>query len=185
MSFNPDVKLKILLIGSGRVGKTSLARKFVEKQFQKDYLPTIGVNLMAKDFTIDFRGKALNVRLALWDLAGQESFKSLLPAYYRGLDGVFFVADLTSPESFETLPLWHADLKRTVSTPVPTILLANKCDLPARIEEKTIQDSTQRVGASACFKTSAKIGDNVLEAFNTITLLILEKNNAKGAIPIA
>ncbi len=175
MSFTPDLKLKILLIGSGRVGKTSLARKFVEKQFQKDYLPTLGVNLMAKDITLDFRGKSINVRVTLWDLAGQESFKALLPAYYRGVEGVFFVADLTNPRSFETLPRWHADLKQTVPEPVPTILLANKCDLPATVDDKTIQDSIPLVGASASFKTSAKVWDNVLNAFQALTLLILEK----------
>ncbi len=179
MDFNPDVKFKVLLIGSGRVGKTSLARKFVEKQFHKDYIPTIGVNLMGKDFSVDFRGKSVNVRLALWDLAGQALFKPLLPAYYRGVDGILFVADMTRMESFETLPRWQADLKQTIATPVPTILLANKCDLPAVVDDKTIQDAIPQVGASALFKTSALAGDNVLEAFKAVTLLILEKNPPK------
>ncbi len=171
------IKLKILLVGSGRVGKTSLARKFVQKQFHKDYLPTIGVNLMAKDVSIDIRGKATSARLALWDLAGQESFKTLLPAYYKGVDGVLFVADLTNPESFATLPRWHADLRQTIPNPIPTILLANKCDLPPIVGDPIIRDSMQQVGATAYFKTSALVGDNVEESFMMLTRAILETHH--------
>src|SRR4030042_6925069 len=103
----PERKYKILLLGSGNVGKTSLVRNFVEKRFSEDYLPSIGANLFVKAFTVTHKKAKVTVQLTIWDIAGQQRFLPMNATYHKGAKGVFFVTDLTSPDSFDTLPKWY------------------------------------------------------------------------------
>ena len=174
-SIPPERKYKILLLGPGNVGKTSLVRNFVEKRFSEDYLPSIGANLFVKMFTFPYKNDKLTVQLTIWDIAGQAQFQPMLATYYKGAKGAFFVADLTSIESFHLLPNWYADFIKNVPEPVPTVLLANKCDLEAVVGDGTISTAADDVRASCYFKTSAKTSENVIEAFTTLTHAILDK----------
>ncbi len=169
-------KYKILLLGAGNVGKTSLVRNFVEKRFSEDYLPSIGANLFVKAFTLPFKNGKITVQLTIWDVAGQEQFRPMMATYHKGAKGVFFVTDLTSIESFELLPKWYDDFRKNIPNPIPTVLLANKCDLPATVGDGTVSTTADNCKAIAYFKTSAKTSENVMEAFTTLTKAILEKN---------
>jgi len=172
----PERKYKVLLLGSGNVGKTSLVRNFVEKRFSEDYLPSIGANLFVKSFTVNQKKAKVTVQLTIWDIAGQQRFLPMNSTYHKGAKGLFFVADLTSAETFDTLPKWYEDLCKTVRDPIPTVLLANKCDLEATVSDDAIAAAMEKVGASTFFKTSAKTSENVLEAFTTLTKAILDSN---------
>jgi len=174
-----DAKFKILILGDYAVGKTSLVRTFVEKKFTEDYIPSIGVNLYVKDVRLELQEKKLNVTLALWDIAGQQMFQSMLPAYYLGASGIFFVADLTRPESFDNLALWHKDLRKTIPGHLPTILLANKCDLKPAVDDELVVKTAEKVRASSFFKTSAKTGEKVQVAFNNLAMDIFKDNFGK------
>ncbi len=167
-------KYKILLLGAGNVGKTSLVRTFVEKRFSEDYLPSIGANLFVKAFTLPREKGKTTVQLTIWDIAGQEQFRPMMATYHRGAKGVFFVADLTSIESFDLLPKWHEDLLKNVPDPIPTVLLANKCDLEVVVGDGTISTAAEACGASTYFKTSAKTSENVMEAFTALIKAILD-----------
>ncbi|HMF30868.1 MAG TPA: Rab family GTPase [Candidatus Lokiarchaeia archaeon] len=169
------LKFKVLVLGDWAVGKTSLVRHFVEKKFYEDYLPTLGVNILVKDFPMEFRGEEVTVTFALWDVAGQEVFRPLLPTYHKSASGIYFVADLTRLQSFESLELWHRDVYRTLDHPVPTILLANKCDLDYWVDESFLAESAEQIGAFSYFKTSANTGENVAEAFEAMATRILEE----------
>ncbi len=170
-------KYKILLLGSGNVGKTSLVRTFVEKRFSEDYLPSIGANLFVKSFTLPHKKAKITVQLTIWDIAGQEQFRPMMVTYHKGAKGVLFVADLTAPESFKTLPKWFEDLRKNVPDPIPAVLLANKCDLEVVVDDDTISVAAKKVGASTFFKTSAKTSENVLEAFTELIKEILENSS--------
>ncbi len=176
MERSPDYKFKILILGSGNVGKTSLVRRFVERHFYEDYLPTLGVNLLGTDVSIDFQGKLTPVALSIWDVAGQDVFRRLVPTYHLGANGVLYVVDLTRPQTIDTLKQWHADVRQNVPKPLPTLLLGNKCDLEHSVDENAITAAMQLVGAFKFLKTSAKTGENVPEAFMILTKAILEKN---------
>src|SRR4030042_823730 len=165
-----DAKFKIVILGDFAVGKTSLVRTFVEKKFSEDYIPSIGVNLYVKEVTLELRNEKANIALSLWDIAGQRMFKSLVPAYHSGANGILFVADLARPDSFDNLALWHTDLRKTIPNRLPTIFLANKCHLESAVDDATVIKTAEKVGASVSFKTSAKTGVNVQEAFRKLAL---------------
>jgi len=168
-----DLKFKILIVGDWGVGKTSLVRNFVERKFFEDYLPSIGVNLLVKEIEVDFQGMKVTVTLTIWDLAGHESFRPLMPAYNRGANGVFFVGDLTRIRSFENITLWYQDLSTNLEEQIPVVFLANKNDLEHYIDENYIAETAASVGAVAVYKTSAKTGENVQAAFEALVLEML------------
>ncbi len=174
-----EAKFKIVILGDYAVGKTSLVRAFVEKKFTEDYIPSIGVNLYVKEVLLEHQDKKLKVTLTMWDIAGQKMFKSMLPAYHQGANGVFFVADLTRPDSFASLENWHKDLSKNISAHLPTILLANKCDLKPIVDDTVIAQTVNKIGASRYFKTSAKTGDQVQDAFKTLALDVFKDNFGK------
>ena len=68
-----DYMIKLLLIGDGAVGKTSLLLRFSEDFFQKSHMPTIGIDFKMKNVTVD--GKT--VKMQIWDTAGQERFRTI------------------------------------------------------------------------------------------------------------
>ncbi len=113
-------KIKVVIIGDGAVGKTSLVRRFVEGKFQEDYIATIGVNVRDK--------KAWGLDLSLWDIYGQ---KSISPgkhsSHYVGAVAAMVVFDMTRKETFENLDQWINELYE-VTGKIPLVIAGNKID---------------------------------------------------------
>ncbi len=166
-------RFKVLLTGPWGVGKTSLVRKYVEKKFSEDYLPTIGASVMISDFNTKVKGQDAQVSLMIWDIAAQETFKVMRSTFYAGASGVFLVADLSRIQSFEQVQEWGDEI-RNLLPGVPVVLLANKADLEYYLDDKFIQEIADKVGAVKIFKTSALNGENVREAFRFLTDLMLK-----------
>ncbi|GAB4308190.1 MAG: Rab family GTPase [Promethearchaeota archaeon] len=164
-----EFRYKVVVCGEPAVGKTSLVKAFVEKSFREDYLPTIGVSILIKHLTLDVDGATASFTLSLWDIAGQQKFTQMRPNYYYGAKGAFLVGDLTRPETFEKLVEWHADLRKYAEGDVPVVLLANKSDLERAVDSSVVEEIGAKVGAVDVFDTSAKLGDNVKRAFETLT----------------
>src|SRR5437899_8952112 len=101
-----DYQLKLLLLGDSGVGKTSLLAKFTEDVFTPSYISTIGIDFKIK--TLEINDKI--VKLNLWDSAGQERFRSITKAYYRGCHGLLLVYDLTDLRSFENVAHWIEEI---------------------------------------------------------------------------
>ncbi len=156
---------KVVLAGPWGVGKTSLVRKFVEKKFEQDYLPTIGASVMIKEVTLTVRGQDLNAHLSIWDIAAEDAFKVMRATFYGGARGALVVADLSRPQSFAAVPGWAVELRGHLPQ-IPIVFLANKCDLKYTIDEGYIEEIGKQVGALKTFKTSALSGANVQEAFH-------------------
>jgi small GTP-binding protein len=168
MSEGNTVKLKIIIIGEPAVGKTSLVRRFVSNRFSKDYRSTIGTNIFMKNIEL---GDGL-IKLALWDIAGQERWLNMRHKYYRGAQGAFIVGDLTREDTFTQIEnFWYDDLKSYLKS-IPIILIANKNDLTSNISEKTIKEIQKKINAEVLYFTSAKTGDHVDEAFNKLSTRI-------------
>lgn len=91
-SFISTSRYKIVFIGDISVGKTSIIARFIENKFRDNYDPSIGVDFASK--TIRFRGKY--VKMQMWDTAGQEKYKGLIPSYIKGSSVIFLVYDITS-----------------------------------------------------------------------------------------
>lgn len=86
------LRYKVVLVGDISVGKTSIISRFIDSTFKDVYDPSIGVDFSSK--TIRFRGRHL--KMQMWDTAGQEKYKSLIPSYIRGSSIIFLVYDITS-----------------------------------------------------------------------------------------
>lgn len=95
-------RCKILLLGESAVGKTSLFRKYIGESTDR-VTPTIGVEYKQK---IIEQGEGRIMKVQLWDTAGTERYRTITPVYYRNVDGVLLVFDLTSKESFRNIQYW-------------------------------------------------------------------------------
>ena len=87
-----STRFKVVVVGDVSVGKTSFISQLTDNKFNSDYNPSIGVDFASK--TIKFRNKI--IKLQIWDTAGQEKYKSLIPTYIRGSNLIFIMYDLTS-----------------------------------------------------------------------------------------
>ncbi|MFX0106638.1 MAG: Rab family GTPase [Candidatus Hodarchaeota archaeon] len=163
------LKYKITVIGDGRVGKTSLIKKFTQGTFETDYIETIGAQFSKYDKEID----GDNISLLFWDIAGQRDFDFLRPSFYRESDAAIIVYSLEENDlgssSFEHILNWNEDLKRFCGD-IPIILFANKVDLidENNLEHSEIQQIINEHNFLGYYITSAKTGQGVYQAFNAI-----------------
>jgi len=163
------LKFKITVIGDGKVGKTSLIRKYTLGTFDKDYIETIGAQFSKFDKEIS----GDNIRLLFWDIAGQDDFKMFRPSFYRESVAGIIVYSLEENElgklSFEHIQNWHEDIKRFCGD-IPIVLFANKCDLinENNSDFSEIQKIVNERKFLGYYITSAKTGQGVYKAFNDI-----------------
>jgi len=165
-------KFKVVLLGEGRVGKTSLLCRYVYGTFNERQQETIQASFLEKNLTLG----AQSVSLAIWDTAGQERFHALAPIYYRDADGACLVFDQTDPTSFQRVQHWVKELHKFVGKDIVLVIASNKADL---IKQQQVSDSdSQQFAASvnaSLFKTSAKSGKGVEELYLELTKGLLKK----------
>ncbi|MEM2109637.1 MAG: Rab family GTPase [Candidatus Odinarchaeota archaeon] len=167
---------KVLLLGDGAVGKTSLISMFTKGFIKQDYKMTIGVDIMAKTVRVDDK----IAKLSIWDLAGQQRFKAIRSAFYGGVAGALLVFDLTRALTFKNLINWLQELYQYGNPECPTILIGNKSDLAELrdVRQEDIDWFVSEIG-SEYIQTSAKTGDNVENAFISLTRKMIEKSMGK------
>jgi len=154
------------------VGKSCLLLQFTDKRFQPVHDLTIGVEFGARMITID--GK--QIKLQIWDTAGQESFRSITRSYYRGAAGALLVYDITRRETFNHLTHWLEDAKTHANNNMTIILVGNKSDLEHR--RTVLYDEGAQFAKEhglIFLETSAKTAANVEEAFINTAKKIYEK----------
>ena len=167
---------KIIIIGEPAVGKTSLIKKFISGQFSTDYKVSIGTNMFIKEINLD---SVRNIKLQIWDIAGQERWTEMRHIYYKGTDGAIIVGDITRKKTFEQIEnFWCPDLDKYCEN-IPKIMLANKEDLVKDISMEELKTYGQKINAKSIIYTSAKLGTNVNKAFKLISELITQNNADK------
>lgn len=121
---------KLLLLGDGAVGKTSLVRRYVDNMFSDDYIATIGVNVKKKTL------KKYDMTLQIWDIYGQKSvFPGKHSSNYTGAEAALVVFDITRYKTFRNLNDWIGDLYK-VTGKIPVVLLGNKVDIIKEFEKE-------------------------------------------------
>ena len=165
---------KILTIGDGGVGKTSILRRYVENKFLKHHLSTIGIDFLSKTLKI----KDKEIKLKIWDTAGQERYRQITSHIYKDADGIILVFDVTSEESFNQITDWMEQIKNNVSKEeINLILIGNKCDLADRMVEKERGEEMAKKLKIKYFETSALTGQGINEAFEELAKQIFKNKN--------
>ncbi|XP_037017348.2 ras-related protein Rab-17 isoform X2 [Artibeus jamaicensis] len=168
----PPLVFKLVLLGSGSVGKSSLALRYVKDDFRST-LPTVGCAFFTK--VVDLG--AAPVKLEIWDTAGQEKYHSVCHLYFRGANAALLVYDITSKESFHKAQQWLKDLEKESSPgEVVVMLVGNKADLGEErevpLEEGKEFAESQRL---LFMETSARANLQVTEAFSTVARELLQR----------
>lgn len=163
---------KYIIIGDPSVGKSCILNQFLNGAFTDDYDITVGVEFGAK--TIDIGNK--KVKLQIWDTAGQDSFKSITRAYYRGAAAALICYDITCSESYENLYSWLEECKTNGNPEMTLLLIGNKIDLEDNREVSTEEGkSFAKENDMLFFETSAKTSEKVGELFKKSGLQIYKK----------
>ena len=158
---------KIIFTGDIAVGKTCIINTMMGQKFNNEYEASIGVDFFSK--TIRYKGKL--IKLQIWDSAGQEKFKSLIPNYIRGSSLVFIVYDVSNKKSFDNLQNWIQFINNIENSNI--VIVGNKIDL------KDSREVSTEEGQKFCedkgidfFEVSAKEDLNINDMlFNSVASL--------------
>ena len=122
------IKLKLIVVGNQGTGKSCILNRFINETFDEKYQATIGLDFQSKNITIHDQ----DVRLIIYDTAGQEKFRSLIPMYIREAQIILLVYDITDKESFDAMPNWIQEVKEVINKEVVFALIGNKIDLESQ-----------------------------------------------------
>ena len=126
----PDIVLKIVLVGESGVGKSNIVTRYINDTFNLNSMSTIGVDLLSRQLYID----NVNLLVQMWDTAGQERMRALSSSFYKNAKGVMLIYDITSKESFARLKFWLKELHKSTDEKVKVTVVGNKIDLLAQRE---------------------------------------------------
>ena len=164
---NDECVYKVLLLGDSTVGKTCFLLRYCDKTFEDAHLTTVGLDYRLKSMVLK-NGK--NVKLQIWDTAGQDRFRAITKNYYKGANGIILIYDVTNLQSYENVKNWIAQIKESANQNVIIYLVGNKIDI--KEEDRCVKTEDGKKLAEEFklpfFESSAKIGININEIFEQI-----------------
>ena len=162
-ALNPEIpKYKLIFLGDQSVGKSCILNRFMNDTFTEEYQATIGLDFQSKNVQIDGQ----DIHLLLYDTAGQEKFRSLIPMYTRDANIILLVYDISCQDSFDHLTNWLNDLSNVKMDEVIFALVGNKNDLDDKREVSPEDGKKFAEEHNFIFQeTSAKTGDGFSELF--------------------
>ena len=155
------IRHKIVFVGDPATGKTSLMKRIVDNEFNPDYDATIGVDFFTK--VVSYRENVF--KLQLWDSAGQEKYKSLIPSYVKGASIIFVVFDVSKEDTYTNVDKWIKFINENIdATMTKIIIIGNKKDLERVVKTQKAMSNAKKNNIEY-FETSAKSGDGVNTMF--------------------
>ncbi|MFX1499813.1 MAG: Rab family GTPase [Promethearchaeota archaeon] len=164
-----DFLFKVSVIGDGRVGKTSLIKRFTKGNFDTNYAITIGAQFSEYKQVIE----GDKITLFFWDIAGQDNFHFVRPSFYIKSHAAIIVYSLEAnkhgKQSYRNILNWYREVKQFCGD-IPIVLFANKADLikEKNLNKAKIQNLIDNLDLWNYYITSAKSGKGVRHAFNSL-----------------
>ncbi|XP_023349643.1 ras-related protein Rab-23 isoform X1 [Eurytemora carolleeae] len=176
-----EIAIKIVIVGNGAVGKSSMIQKYCRGIFTSEYKKTIGVDFLEKRLSI----QGEDVRLMLWDTAGQEEFDCITRAYYRGAQACVITFSTTDRDSFYQVRRWKKKVEEECGS-IPMVLVQNKMDLlyNSAVDSFEVDRLAKNLGMRL-IKTSVKENLNVNKVFQYLAdchLNLLRRNNEEYSL---
>jgi len=164
-------KFKVVLLGEGCVGKSSLVLRYCSNKFNENHEQTVQSSFCSKRLNINNQ----RVLLEIWDTAGQERYHALAPMYYRESHGAVLVYDVTDMDSFDRVQNWVKELRKVLGKEVVLVIAGNKIDLEREkcVSEESALEYAETVNASHHY-TSAKLNKGIDELFLDLTKSMLD-----------
>ena len=169
-----EIVYKVLLLGDSSVGKTCFLLRYCDKSFQDVHLSTIGLDYRLKTITLK---NNKNIKLQIWDTAGQDRFRAITKNYYKSANGVLLIYDISNLQTYENVKNWISQIREEANPNVIIYLVGNKIDLPKEKRVVNIEDG-EKIAEEFEIKfkeASAKSGINVNEIFEELVEQIDEK----------
>ncbi len=164
-----EILKKVVLLGDGGVGKTSMIARYVIDKFDDEYIATIGTKVSRKDLQLVFPNLIVNLRMMIWDILGQKEYSKIRSASMTGAHGLIIVGDLSRPETITSMDeFWMEEARRMVGG-LPAVYVGNKRDLVSKdsLSAKLLESVGAKRGAQV-LPCSAKTGENVEEVFRSL-----------------
>ncbi|CAD8156078.1 unnamed protein product [Paramecium pentaurelia] len=172
---------KFIIIGDTAVGKSCILYQFLEQKFRVKHEMTVGVEFGAKILNLENK----QIKLQIWDTAGQETFKSITRQYYRSAAGAILVYDITRRESFENVREWIKECRTHGTLEMVIVLVGNKLDLEKQYNIHNINGLAYENNL-LFIETSAKDNLNIIETFSQAAqqvLKVVQKSQQKNELP--
>ncbi len=166
---------KIVVVGDGGVGKSTMIQRLITGHFVPMKI-TIGTDLLSWSTT---RGD-MDIKLQIWDFAGERRFRFFLPNYARGAQGCLLCYDITRYTSFQNLQEWYDIVKENTNTETIFFLVGGKADLASyrrTVERAEAEEFQKEHNIPYLIETSSKTGENNKNVFEMLTEAMLKKRD--------
>jgi len=167
------VRIKIISMGEGAVGKSCVIKRYCEEKFVQRYVCTIGVDFGVKPVQID----GATVKVNFFDLSGHEEFYEIRNEFYRDSQGAILVYDVNNRATFARLDDWMREATKFGAKQLDCVVLANKTD--KGVAKRQVSEAAGRAWAEendfGYFETSARSGKNIDEAFDTLFRRVMRR----------
>jgi small GTP-binding protein len=169
---------KVVIFGDSGCGKTTLRQRLITNIFDSNCYKTIGVDFQTKELNLN--GK--EVKLMIWDFAGEERFRFIFPQYIYGAMGGIIMYDISDYSSFSHIKEWLSVINET-NQKFPIILIGGKSDLEdfREIPQREGEKATKSLDLNAFIECSSKNGENVKESFELLTDIMLNRMEIENA----
>lgn len=169
-----EINIKLSILGYWGVGKTSITNTFIDKEIPHMYIPTIGSNILRKEYKL----KNIHIRINIWDIGGQRSFNPLNPVFFSNIDAAFLVFDLANPkETLSELKQTYLENLREKSPECIIFLIGNKTDLIKPEDSEVLLNNIRQneIKEFPLIFVSAKTKSNLSDAFELLIYEFLKK----------